>query len=112
MTTTATVWKADRREKMLAEKLKGAEEREQERPTTYRCLKCKDKKFFVWTDANGYEYAEPCECQKKDWTDRAQKHREKIAREKEMRRKRAQAAKTAQDHIPEGFEQLTGDIPF
>ena len=52
-------------QKAIQEQLKVAEEKEKVYPITYRCPKCKDKKWFVYWE-NGYEYGDPCTCQNKD----------------------------------------------
>lgn len=49
-------------EKACMEAIKRAEEREKVEPITYKCLKCKDKKWIIWWE-DGYEYADPCICQ-------------------------------------------------
>ena len=80
-------------------------------PPRYKCPKCRDKKFFIWIGNDGYEYAEPCECQRQEWKERAEKHRQEVAAEKERKRKKTKATATKEDYIPEGFEPAEG-VPF
>ena len=51
---------------VVAEQIRLAEEKEKVYPVTYKCLRCKDKKWFLWMK-DGYEYGEPCECQLREW---------------------------------------------
>ena len=39
-----------------------------DRPREYKCPKCRDKEYIFYTDENGYEFADPCDCLRKKWT--------------------------------------------
>ena len=39
-----------------------------DRPREYKCPKCRDKEYIFYTDENGYEFADPCDCLRRKWT--------------------------------------------
>ena len=59
----------------INEQIRIAEEYEKVYPITYKCIKCKDKKWHIWRD-NGYEYGEPCEGLIREYTEKAERTRE------------------------------------
>lgn len=62
-------------QKAVEEQLRLAMEREKIYPITYSCTRCKDKKWHIWWE-NGYEYAEPCDCQIREWEERAKEYQQ------------------------------------
>lgn len=55
----------------LEQKLQNKPSERQRRPeklgaVEYDCPKCKDTEFYIYKDANGYEFARPCECREKN----------------------------------------------
>lgn len=59
----------------INEQIRITEEYEKVYPITYKCIKCKDKKWHIWWE-NGYEYGEPCECLIREYKEKAEQIRE------------------------------------
>lgn len=80
MTTRVTIEKPiSKYLEAVMDSLEREESRERVYPATYKCPKCKDKKWLLWWK-DGYEYGEPCECQIKEWAE--EKRRRAEEREK------------------------------